>query len=191
MDNSFLHMQKLSDQKLMIPAIVIIVIVFATIAMIFLPSLMGSTSYSKTWIQSTGSLKVTISPNSAIFEAEKEYIYTITLEPVAFASNQDGFYSLAVCLRFLNSKKTFKSDFTYIGDLSNIGSKKQALIRLVVPSADEFPLNPSESLQGQLQYIIYYTEQPYDGDKYELPPYDMFFYTEHSIGWETIIQGKI
>jgi hypothetical protein len=153
---------------------------------------MQPTAYSKTWIQSNGSkLQVSISPNSALLETEKIYTYIITLEPIVFASTQDGFYSLAVFLRFLNSKNTFKSVLAYIGDISSIGSKKQALIRLIVPSADELSLDPSESLQGQLQYIIYYTEQPYDGDKYEMPPYDMYFYTEHSIGWETIIQGKI
>ncbi|MFX1253621.1 MAG: hypothetical protein ACFFCZ_18565 [Promethearchaeota archaeon] len=185
-------MPKLSDQKLIIPTIVIIFIAIAAISLLFLPTLIQSTTYSKTWIQSNGSkLYVSISPNSAILESEKEYVYTITLESIVFASNQDGFYSVAVCLRFLNSKKIFKSNLNYIGDLSSVGSKKQALIRLIVPSAEEFPLGSSESLQGQLQYIIYYTEQPYDGDKYELPPYDMFFYTEHSLGWETIIDGKI
>ncbi|MFX1533827.1 MAG: hypothetical protein ACFFDI_06295 [Promethearchaeota archaeon] len=186
-------MPKLSDQKL-ITAIVIIIIAFVTISILFLPALMQFTTnstYSKTWTQSNGSLKVSISPNSATLEVEKVYKYIITLDAIEFVSTEDGFYSLAVCLRFLNSKNTFKSDFTYLGDLSSIGSKKQTLIQLVVPSADTFPLDPGESLQGQLQYLIYYSEQPYDGDKYELPPYDMFFYTEHSIGWETIIEGTL
>ncbi|MFX1506782.1 MAG: hypothetical protein ACFFDC_11830, partial [Promethearchaeota archaeon] len=59
------------------------------------------------------------------------------------------------------------------------------------PSASHFSLNLGESIQGQLQYIIYYSEQEKDWDKSEMAPNQWPHESDISIGWETISQGKI
>lgn len=65
------------------------------------------------------------------------------------------------------------------------------LIKLVVPSAAEFSLERGESLQGQLQYIVHYSEQQKDWNKHEMGPNYWAHETDMSVGWETISQGKI
>jgi hypothetical protein len=116
----------------------------------------------------------------------------VTLKVVAFAPNQEGFYSLVVRLRFQNSKNPIQSDYKYnLDELTKVGQETRTLIQLTVPSAVEFSLDPNESLEGQLQYILFYSEAPFDGDKSEQPPYDRNLNTEQSLGWETITEGQI
>lgn len=151
-----------------------------------------NSTYTKTWIQSNGSkLKIAISPSSANLEVGRVYSYLMTFEAIEFSSDQCKFYSLAARLRFNNSF-VIKSDLICnIGDLSHIGSKRQTLIKLVIPSANEFSLDRGESLVGQLQYIVYYSEQPIDDNKGEMMGNFRAYETDQSIGWETITQGKI
>ncbi|MHA2246208.1 MAG: hypothetical protein ACXADY_14685 [Candidatus Hodarchaeales archaeon] len=137
-------------------------------------------------------MKITTSSNTANLLVDTVYTYKVALEAIEFGSNMNGFYSIAVGLRFVNSEKTIKSDLKCnIGDLSNVGSKMHVLIKLVVPSATEFSLKRDESVQGQLQYIVYYSEQQKDWNKHEMGPNQWAHETDQSIGWETIAQGKI
>ena len=57
--------------------------------------------------------------------------------------------------------------------------------------AKNFSLNHGESVQGQLQYIIYYSEHQKDWDKSEMAPNQWPHESDTSIGWETISQGKV
>ncbi|MFW9905172.1 MAG: hypothetical protein ACFFFH_12610 [Candidatus Thorarchaeota archaeon] len=123
---------------------------------------------------------------------DTKYTYRITLEAETFGSSLDGFYSIAVRIRFVSSEQMIKSDLKCdIGDLSTIGSKLFVLIPLIIPSASHFSLNLGESIQGQLQYIIYYSEQVKDWDKSEMAPNQWPHESDISLGWETISQGKI
>ena len=181
-------MSKLSERRFLITTIIIF--------LLFLPLSSQSTAssaYSKIWTQSNGAkLKITLSSNTANLLVDTVYTYKVNLEAIAFGSNQEGFYSIAVRLRFVSSVKTFKSDLkSNIGDLATVGSKIHILIRFIVPSAAEFSLDRGESLQGQFQYMVFYSEQPKDWDKSEMAPNHWPYETDQSIGWETISQGKI
>ncbi|MHA2204168.1 MAG: hypothetical protein ACW991_10810, partial [Candidatus Hodarchaeales archaeon] len=156
-----------------------------------LPYLYQSTAtlaYSKTWTQSDGSeLEITISSYVTNLVVDTKYTYKIALEAKTLGSSLDGFYSIAAGLRFTSSKETIKSDLRCdIGDLSTVGSKIHVLIELVVPSADEYPLGRGESIQGQLQYVVYYSEQEKDWDKSEMAPNQWPHESDASTGWETI-----
>jgi hypothetical protein len=95
-------------------------------------------------------------------------------------------------LRFTFSQGIIKSDLKCdVGDLSVSGSKIIILIPIDVPSADEFSLKLGESIQGQLQYIIYFSEQPKDWDKSEMAPNQWPHESDVTLGWETISQGRI
>ncbi|MFW9997601.1 MAG: hypothetical protein ACFFD4_36510 [Candidatus Odinarchaeota archaeon] len=153
----------------------------------------ASSPYVKIWTQSNGSnLKVTITPNSANLQVRSWYRYTVELEAVNLALDQEGFFSLAIRLRFFNAINTIESDFNYnFDELEGTGSKTRTFIQLVIPSAPYFSLAPGESLEGQLQYIIYFSEAPFDGDKSEMPPWDQNYSTGQSLGWETVTKGTI
>ncbi|MFX1506474.1 MAG: hypothetical protein ACFFDC_10205, partial [Promethearchaeota archaeon] len=96
-----------------------------------------NSAYSKTWIQLDGSeLEVIISSYATNLVVDTKYTYRITLEAKTFGSSLDGFYSIAVGIRFVSSGQTIKSDLKCdIGDLSTIGSKLHVLIPLIIPSA--------------------------------------------------------
>ncbi|MFX0125703.1 MAG: hypothetical protein ACFFAE_18915 [Candidatus Hodarchaeota archaeon] len=153
----------------------------------------ASSAYSKIWTQSDGSkLEITISSYSTNLLVDTTYTYKIILKANAFGSNLDGYYSIAVGIRFICSEETIKSDLKCdIADLVSVGSKVHALIELTIPSAAKFSLNRGESVQGQLQYIVYYSEQLLDWDKSEMAPYQWPHESDISLGWETISQGKI
>lgn len=166
------------------------------ISLLFLPYLYQSTAnpaYSRTWTQSDGSeLEITISPFVTNLVVDTKYTYKINLEAKTFGPSLDGFYSLAIGLRFTSSEETIKSDLKCdIGDLSTVGSKIHVLIQLTIPSAAKFSLDRGDSVQGQLQYIVYYSEQTKDWDKSEMAPNQWPHESDASIGWETISQGKI
>ena len=150
-------------------------------------------TYSKTWTQANGSeLKISVIPDSADLQVGRIYTYRMSLEALALGSNQEGFYSIATRLRFVNSEYKIEGDLkTDLGDLSDVGSQKQTLIQLIIPSTADFSLDLGESIQGQLQYIVYYSEQPKDWDKSEMAPNQWPHENDKIIGWETISQGKI
>lgn len=52
-------------------------------------------------------------------------------------------------------------------------------------------LNGGKSLEGQLQYIVYYSEQQKDWDKSEMAPNQWPHESEQILGWETISQGSL
>ncbi|UCG90011.1 MAG: hypothetical protein JSU57_05990 [Candidatus Heimdallarchaeota archaeon] len=171
-------------------------IITIIILLFFFPYLSQSnadSTYRKTWNQSNGSkLKITVSSNTANLLVDTLYTYKVALEAIAFGSNIEGFFSIAVGLRFVSFDKTIKSDLKCnIGDLTTVGSKIHILIQLSVPAANEFSLGRGESLQGQLQYIVFYSEQSKDWNKHEMGPNYWAHQTDQSIGWETISQGKI
>ncbi|MFX0122451.1 MAG: hypothetical protein ACFFAE_02355 [Candidatus Hodarchaeota archaeon] len=153
----------------------------------------ASPAYSKTWTHLDGSkLEITISSFVTNLVVDTRYTYKVVLEAKTFGSNLDGFYSIAVGLRFTSLKETIESDLKCdIGDLTAINSKIHVLIHLPIPSADEISLGRGESVQGNLQYIVYYSEQPKDWDKSEMAPNQWPHESDTSIGWETISQGKI
>lgn len=150
-------------------------------------------TYSKTWTQSNGSkLKISVSPDSTNLQVERIYTFKMSLEALALGSDQEGFYSIAARLRFVNSEYTLESNLkTDLGKLADIGSQKQTLLQLDIPSAAEFPLDLGESTKGQLQYILYYSEQPKDWDKSEMAPNQWPHENDKIIGWDTISQGKV
>ncbi len=169
---------------------------FSLILLMILPYVYQSTAtpaYSKIWTQSDGSeLEIIIFSFATNLVVDTKYTYRIDLEAKAFGSHLDGFYSIAVGLRFTSSEETIKSDLRCdIGDLSTVGSKIHVLLEFVVPSADEFLLSRGKSVQGQLQYIVYYSEQAKDWDKSEMAPNQWPHESDSSLGWETISQGKI
>jgi len=175
---------------------IILLTVISFILLLLLPILCHSTAspvYSKTWTQSDGSkLEIAISSYSTNLLVDRTYTYKIDLEAEAFGSNLNGYYSIAVGLRFTSSEETFKSDLKCdIGDLTTVGSKVHVLIRLSVPSAAKFSLNRGESISGQLEYIVYYSEHSKDWDKSEMAPNQWPHESDMSVGWETISQGKI
>ncbi|MFX1423532.1 MAG: hypothetical protein ACFFB2_14580 [Promethearchaeota archaeon] len=149
--------------------------------------------YIKTWTQSNGSqLQITLSSYPKTLFVNIKYTYKINFEVKAVSSYLDSFYSIAVGLRFLSSEKTVKSDLKCdIGDLPTIGSKVHVLIQLSVPSATEISINQGESLQGQLQYIVYYSKQPKDWDKSEMAPNQWPHESDQTLGWETISEAVI
>jgi hypothetical protein len=152
-----------------------------------------SSSYSKTWIQSDGSeLEIAISSYVTNLVVDTKYTYRITLEAKSFGSSLDGFFSIALGLRFVSSEQTIKSDLKCdVGDLTTAGSKLHVLLPLIIPSAHQFSLNLGESIQGQLEYIIYYSEQVKDWDKSEMAPNQWPHESDISLGWVIISQGKI
>ncbi|MFX1515810.1 MAG: hypothetical protein ACFFC6_05830 [Promethearchaeota archaeon] len=153
----------------------------------------ANATYSKTWEQLDGSeLEITISSVVTNLLVNTKYTYILNLEAKTFGSNLDGFYSIAIGLRFTYSHGIIKSDLKCeIGELPIIGSKVHILVPISIPSANEFSLKQGESIQGQLQYIIYYSEQPKDWDKSEMAPNQWPHESDVSLGWETISQGKI
>lgn len=159
----------------------------------YLHKAVTSSSYSKTWIQLDGSeLEISFSSYVTDLVVDTKYTYRITLEAKTFGSSLDGFYSIAASLRFVNSEQIIRSDLKCdVGDLSTAGSKLHILIPLLIPSASEFSLNLGESIQGQLQYIIYYSEKVKDWDKSEMLPNQLPHESDISLGWETISQGRI
>ena len=158
-----------------------------------LPQSTANSTYLKTWKQSDGSeLEITISSFVTNLLVNTKYTYRIHLEAKTFGSSLDGFYSIAMGLRFTYSQGIIKSDLKCdTGDLSVSGSRIHILIPITVPSADEFSLKLGESIQGQLQYIIYFSEQPKDWDKSEMAPNQWPHESDVTLGWETISQGKI
>ncbi|UCE12789.1 MAG: hypothetical protein JSV04_11415 [Candidatus Heimdallarchaeota archaeon] len=181
-------MSRLKKRKL----IPVAVLIFLLLQYFQVHSLPNST-YSKIWIQSNGAkLKIEISPSSANLEVDSVYSYLMTFEAIEFSSDQSKFYSLSARLRFTNNSIMVKSDLICnIGDLSYIGSRIQTIIQLAIPSADEFSLDRGGSFLGQLEYIVYYSEQSIDDNKGEMMGNFRAYETDQTIGWETIAQGKI
>ncbi|MFX1286613.1 MAG: hypothetical protein ACFFB5_23455 [Promethearchaeota archaeon] len=172
--------------------LLVISFIFLLILPFFSHSVANS-AYSKIWTQSDGSqLEITISSYSINLLVDTTYTYKINLKVNAFGSNLDGYYSIAVGLRFTSSEEIIKSDLKCdIDDLVTVDSKIHVLIQLQVPSAAKFSLNRGESVQGQLQYIVYYSEQSKDWDKSEMAPNQWPHESDISLGWETISQGSV
>jgi len=181
-------MVKKSENWLLIPISLILLLSFS-----HLPQSNANSKYSKTWKLSDGSeLEITISSFVNNLLVNTKYTYRIHLEAKTFGSSLDGFYSIAIGLRFTYSQGIIKSDLKCdVGDLSISGSKINILIPITVPFANELSLRQGESIQGQLQYIIYYSEQPKDWDKSEMAPNQWPHESDVTLGWETISQGNI
>ena len=66
----------------------------------------SDTQFSKLWTNTDGAeLKITITPTSANYEPNRIYDYTVTLEAMAFASNQDRFHEISVTFRLVLMQK--------------------------------------------------------------------------------------
>ena len=89
-------MVKKSENWLLIPISLILLLSFS-----HLPQSNANSKYSKTWKLSDGSeLEITISSFVNNLLVNTKYTYRIHLEAKTFGSSLDGFYSIAIGLRF-------------------------------------------------------------------------------------------
>ncbi|MFW9997800.1 MAG: zinc ribbon domain-containing protein [Candidatus Odinarchaeota archaeon] len=146
----------------------------------YLLPVVTSAAYSKNWSSSTNStIQITISPDGADFQPDQVITFTVTIKAISFASNQDRFHNILVCLRFLNSRYTFYSEEKGYFEIKSVNSQIQTSLQLVVPSAETLGLD-SAGLTGHLQYKLDYKE----GLILAIDP-------SYTTNWETISAGKI
>ncbi len=140
----------------------------------------GITNYNRTWNTTRGSqLKIEFSPETANFKPTKIYTYTFTITAVVFGTNVDRFYGIDIAVRFLNAVDDISSA-KYGGELPNVGNYFQVDIDLIIPTKESLSLNAGESLSGNLQIKVDFSEGVV-----------LDFDTYLTTGWETITSGKI